>query len=259
MARPPAKVLRSNRFATRRRDVRRARQVRRRRATFTVVGLTILAIGGWMFARSSLFALERIDVVGTKALSRTDVIAASGLRPGANMLGLDMEAVEKRVARLPLIRTVAVTKPEPSRVQIAVTERSPSFVLETVEGLWLLDAEAVVIGSAPTERGLPIIRSLGTTVTRAGDRIAVPAVTNALRLWTMLPGSFRDGAPLIAVSVAGLTLTRPDLTIHFGPIDRIEQKMQALRLVLGRAKAAHEHLRSIDVRSPDRPAAVAAA
>lgn len=258
MARPPAKVLRSNRFATRRRDVRRERQLRRRRVTFTVIGLTILATGGWMLARSSLFALEKIDVVGAKALSRADVVAASGLRPGANMLGLDIEAVEKRVAGLALIRTVEVTKPEPSHVRIAVTERTPAFVLETIDGLWLMDAEAVVLGPASGEQTLPMIRSLATVVLRAGDRVAVPAVANALQLWRMLPGSFRDGAPLIAVTVGGMTLTRSDLTIHFGPIDRMEQKIQALRLVVARAKAARERLRSIDVRSPDRPAALAA-
>ncbi|MGH2725853.1 MAG: cell division protein FtsQ/DivIB [Actinomycetota bacterium] len=244
---------------SRRRDVRRARQLRRRRVTFTVIGITVLASGGWMLARSSLFALERIDVVGTKVLSRSEVVAASGLRPGANMLSLDMEAVEKRVARLPLIRTVDVSKPEPSRVRIAVTERTAAFVLETIDGLWSLDGEAVVLGPATSERTLPMIRSLSTTVLRAGDRVAVPAVANALRLWTLLPGFLRDGAPLIEVAVGGMTLRRADLTVHFGPIDRIDQKIEALRLVVERARAAREHLRSIDVRSPDRPAAIVAA
>ncbi|MCI0346199.1 MAG: FtsQ-type POTRA domain-containing protein [Chloroflexi bacterium] len=259
MARPHAKVLRSDRFTSRRRDVRRARQLRRRRVTVGVLGVAVLATGGWMLARSSLFALERIDVVGIKVLSRTEVVAASGLRPGANMLSLDMAAVEARVAKLPLIRTVDVSKPEPSRIRIAVTERTPAFVLETIDGLWSLDAEAVVLGTVGADRTVPLIRSLATPEVRAGDHIDSPAVTDALQLWRLLPSSLRGGAPVIAVTAGVFTVTRAELTIHFGPIDRIEQKIEALKLVVERAHAARERLRSIDVRSPDRPAALAAA
>lgn len=259
MARQPAKVLRSQRFASRRRDVRRARQRRRRRVTITVVTLVLLAAGGWMLARSSLFALERIEVAGTVTLSRTDIVRASGLKAGTNMLSLDLEAVEERVARLPLVRTVDVTKPAPSRVRILVTERTPAFVLETIHGLYYLDSEAVVL--APTsaiDRVLPTVRSLSHAPDTAGDRIRTADVSNALSLWAALPPQLRAGPTLIDVTAGSFTLVRADLTVKFGAFDRIDQKIEAVRLVVERAKAARERLAAIDVRSPGRPAAIAA-
>ena len=259
MARQPAKVLRTQRFASRRRDVRRARQRRRRRVTVTVVTLGLLAAGGWMLARSSLFALERIEVAGAKTLTHTDIVRASGLKAGANMLSLDLDAVEARVARLPMVRTVDVTKPAPSRVRILVTERDPAFVLETIHGLYFLDAEAVVLEPASAlDPSLPTLRSLSHAPDEAGDRIRTGDVVNAMSLWAALPAALRGGPTLIEVTAGSFTLVRGDLTIKFGPFERIDQKIEAVRLVVDRAKVARERLSTIDVRSPGRPAAVAA-
>lgn len=260
MARPPAKVIRSQRFASRRKDVRKARQRRRRRMTFTVAALLVVGTGGWMFARSSLFALEGIEVAGTKLLSRTDIIRASGLKTGNNMLSLDLDAIETRISRLPLVRTVDVSKSSPSRVRIIVTERTPAFVLETIEGRWHLDADAVVLGpiagAAPTH--LPTVRLSHAPVADAGDTIRSADVGDALTLWGSLPESLRDGSPVIDAAEGALTLHRQGLTIRFGSLERIAEKLEAVVMVFERARTAKERLSAIDVRSPGRPAAVAA-
>ena len=175
------------------------------------------------------------------------------------MLSLDLEAVEARVARLPMVRTVDVTKPAPSRVRILVSERTPAFVLETIHGLYYLDAEAVVLEpTSAIEPSLPTVRSLSHAADLAGDRIHTADVRNAMSLWAALPAALRGGPSRIDVTPGGFTLVRGDLTIKFGSFDRIDQKVEAVRLVVERAKAARERLSVIDVRSPDRPAAIAA-
>ena len=257
MARPPAKVLRSQRFASRRRAVRRAKQQRRRRVTITITSLALLAAGGWMMARSSLFALEGIEVSGTKTLSKADVVRASGLRPGNNMLSLDLEAVQERVAELPLVRTVAVSKPEPSRVRIAITERTPAFVLETIDGLYHLDAEAVVLGPAPgLEHSLPMIRSLSHQIEANGERSSSPDVVNALGLIASLPTTLKAGPTRVEFLSGAYTVVRAGLTIKFGTFDRIREKIRAVEMVVKRARLERERLQVIDVRSPSRPAAL---
>lgn len=259
MARPPAKVLRSSRFASRRREVRRARQRRRRRVTVTFVMLSLLAAGGWMLARSSLFALERIDVVGNRSLSRTEVLRASGIRPGANMLSLDLEAVERRVSALALVRTVDVTKPEPSRVRITVTERTPAFVLETIAGFTYLDADAVVIGDAPgTVGSLPTIRALRHPVEAAGERVLGVDVANAIAILRALSAQLTKGPMIVEAAGGGYSIYHGPLTVRFGGFERVPQKISAIRMVLDRAKAARERLAVVDVRSPSRPAALPA-
>jgi len=257
MARPPAKVLRTSRFASRRREVRRAKQRRRRRVTITFLTLSLLGTGGWMMARSSLFALEGIEIAGTRLLTRADIVGASGLRQGDNMLSLDLEAVEARVAELPLVRSVAVTKPVPGRVRILVEERMPAYVLETIDGFHYLDAEAVVIGVAPgLQRALPTIRSLSHELRAAGERASTPDVVNAIGLLASLPDALKGGDLVVDVVAGGYSVLRSGLTIKFGSYDRIRDKIHAVRLVVDRARVARERLAMIDVRSPARPAAL---
>src|SRR5436190_5532444 len=108
MARPPAKVVRSPRFASRRREVRRQHARRRRRVTVSILVLVSLATGGWALARSSLFALDGIEVEGATLLSRPEVLQASGLHEGQSMLSLHADRVRARIQRLPLVREAAV-------------------------------------------------------------------------------------------------------------------------------------------------------
>lgn len=258
MARPPAKVIRSTVFASRRRHVRRERQRRRRRVTISVFALLVLAIGGWMLARSSLFALERIEVAGMKTLSRADIVGASGLHAGASMLSLDIHEIESRVARLPLVRTVDVTKPAPSHIRIEVTERAPAFILQTIYGTWYVDGEGVVLGTAPDlDPALATIRSMPAGAFVAGNRVRTGEIGKAMDLWSLLPKTLRSNRPILEAWRGGITLIRAGLTVKFGAYERIDQKLDALRLVMDRARAAKEHLVAIDLRSPGRPSAVA--
>ena len=257
MARPPAKVLRSSRFASRRREVRRAKQRRRRRVTITLLTLSLLGTGGWIMARSSLFALEGIEIAGTRSLSRAEVTRASGLKPGDNMLSLALDDVETRIAHLPLVRSVTVTKPVPGRVRILIEERSPAYVLETIEGFHYLDAEAVVIGTAPGPLDrLPTIRSLSHELEAEGERASTADVTNAIGLIASLPHRLRGGSLVVDVSAGTYSVIRSALTIKFGSFDRINDKIRAVGMVVERAKVARERLTVIDVRSPTRPAAL---
>src|SRR5262245_31240337 len=97
MGRRPAEVVRDERLTTRRRDVRRQRARRRRRVTFAV--LVVLALGSGAFAlmRSSLFALDGIEVVGAGTLTRADVVQASGLHPGQSLFSLHADRVAARL------------------------------------------------------------------------------------------------------------------------------------------------------------------
>jgi len=256
MARTPAKVLRSERFASKRRAVRRDRRRRRRRVTVTLVALTLLGVGGFMLARSSLFALDGIDVVGTRLLSRSEILRVSGLHVGDNMLSLDTHAVEARVARLPLVGSVTVSKPGPSRVRILVTERSAAFVLETPEDRWFLDPGAVLLDRAgAASETLPTIRLEDAVPADTGDRIRSGLIHDAMTLWSALPFSLRKDAPTLEALPSDMILEGATLRIRFGTLDRLSEKLGAIRLVVERARKAHDHLVAVDVRAPSRPAA----
>jgi len=255
MARPPAKVLRSERFASRRRAVRRDHRRRRRRVTVMVVALTMLGLGGFILARSSLFALDGIDVAGTRLLTKAEILRVSQLHVGENMLTLDTRAVQARVARLPLVGSVKVTKPGPSRILITGIERTPAFVLQTPEDRWFLDAHAVLLDRVPGAVALPTIMLDEEVPEDTGDRIRSGLIHDAMTLWAALPTSLRKGAPVLEALPSDMTLDGASIRIRFGTLDRLSEKLEALRLVVDRARKAHDRLISVDVRAPGRPAA----
>jgi cell division protein FtsQ len=257
MGRQPAKVVRSPRFASRRREVRRQHARRRRRVTISVVALISLTAGGWTLARSSLFALDGIDVTGTALLTRAEVVQASGLHVGQSMLSLHADRVRTRIGKMPLVREVSVVRVPTNRLRITVVERAAAFVLETAESRWYLDRDATLLGEITgTVPILPTIRLQAPLTADTGDRARMPALVDALRLWSVLPDSLKAARSTIdATAPGGLTLERPDYDIKFGTLDRLQEKLDAIRLVLDRVRRSHDRVVALDVRSPSRPAA----
>jgi len=256
MGRQPAEIVRSARFASRRKEVRHQARKRRRRVTFATITLIALATGGWFLSRSSLFALEGIEVAGTKLLTPAEVVQASGLHRGQSMLGLHTDQVRARIASLPLVRSVTVRRVPTARVRITVTERAPSFILETVEGRWLMDDTGVILGVADGTASLPTISVAGAPSAGTGDRLQEPDVRNAMELWAALPRSLRtSGATIQATADSGLMLVRSGSTIVFGTMDRLAQKLRSVRLVMNRVGRMGRNIVRLDVRSPERPAA----
>ncbi len=256
MGQQPAEVVRSARFASRRKEVRHQARKRRRRVTFATITLVALATGGWFLTRSSLFALEGIEVAGTKLLTPAEVVQASGLHRGQSMLGLHTDRVQARIASLPQVRSVTVRRVPTARVRITVVERVPSFVLETVEGRWLMDDTAVVLSTAEGAASLPTISIEGALSAGTGDRLQEPDVLDAMALWAALPRSLRSNAPTIRSTVDnGLVLVRSGSTIVFGSDERLAQKLQSVRLVMSRVARMGRTIVRLDVRSPERPAA----
>jgi len=236
--------------------VGRERGRRRRKVVFALAATLSVSVGGVMLARSSLFALEGIDVVGTRMLTPAEVIQASGLRPGQNMLAIHTDRVRARIASLPLVRSVGIRKAS-SRIRIQIVERSPAFVLETTDGRWNLDAYGVVLDPATgTIPSLPVVQVDSSVHAGTGDRVRNPSVLEALRLWSRLPSTLRRGPVTIDASTpAGLSVDQGGGMIRFGTTDRLDEKIEAVELVLERIRRTGAVLVSLDVRAPSRPAA----
>jgi cell division septal protein FtsQ len=229
----------------------------RRRITFTVLALVMLATGGVVLARSSLFDLEGIEVRGTALLSEADVLQTSGLREGQSMLSLHADLVRARIERLPLVRAAKVERVPTNRIRITVVERTPAFVLETAESRWNLADDATLLGEVSgTIPELPRIRLDAAITADTGDRVRSRALVDALSLWRALPGSLRTAsASIVATMPSGLTLVRQDYDIRFGSLDRLGEKLDAVGLVMARVKKSGDRIVMLDVRSPFRPAA----
>ena len=104
--RPPA----DRRIAERRKAILAARVRRRRRVLgWALVGLA-LAAGVAYLIRTPLFGLSAVRVTGTQAVPQGEVLAASQVRLGEPYLGLDLDSIRARVAAMPRVAAVKVTR-----------------------------------------------------------------------------------------------------------------------------------------------------
>lgn len=138
------------RDATARIAVRRRGDRRRRWLHWLVAALVaaVLAAAGWVVGFSPLLAATTVTVTGADLLTRHDVLAAAAVPIGTPLVRIDTAAVAERVAGLPPVADVTVTRSWPDTIRIAVAERTPRLAIPAGGGYLLADATGVVFEAA---------------------------------------------------------------------------------------------------------------
>ena len=145
------------------RSARRSRGVRRfARALLLLVPVLGLA---WVLFGSSWLAVDRVEVVGAVRVSAAEVERAVAVGSGTPLARVDTGAAEQRVAALPPVLAVEVSRSWPGTLRVEVTERTAvaavvgaaggaagSAGVSVADGVRLIDAGGVLFGA---ERALP--------------------------------------------------------------------------------------------------------
>lgn len=141
-------------------------------ALLTVV--TLVALGYLLFF-SSLLAVKTVEVQGAKTVSADQIRATAAVPPDQPMLRADVDGIRDRVAQMPGIATVDVSRSWPTTLEIAVTERTAIAFFDSGpggDGVHLVDGSGVVFKTVKTRPvGLPELKlpkvSVDDPVTRA--------------------------------------------------------------------------------------------
>jgi cell division protein FtsQ len=112
-----------------------------------------------MVSRTTWLALETIEVSPLKRLTREEVVALAGVKPGDSMLGLKLNFVVAQLSKNPWIEQVQVRRYFPHTLSISLSERTPQAVAN-VGCLYYLDAKG------------KLFKSLAD-----GDRLDYPLIT----------------------------------------------------------------------------------
>mgnify|MGYP000930992345 CR=1 FL=1 len=130
---------------------------RRMRRIRKLLVFLLLAAGLVVFARSSFFIVEKIDVTGNNKYSEKELILKTGLVPGENvfiMLGekpknllkFRFSDLEQQVLNsMPYVKSVSIRPALPTAIKIKVEERTPFAVLEANGKNLLVDREGFVL------------------------------------------------------------------------------------------------------------------
>jgi cell division protein FtsQ len=208
-----------------------------------------LAAVAWVIWGSPLLAVRTVQVDGVSTLPAEQVRETAGLAEGTPLLRVDVVAAQQRVAQLPQVDSVEVTRGWPSTVVITVVERTPVAVVGTPGRRSLVDAHGVlfdtITGDAPDG-----VVPLDVADPGPDD----PPTMAALGALTALPGDVREQVTAAsATSREDVSLTLEDGTqVRWGTAEETTEKAAALAAVLGQIDAeALEPADTIDVSTPD--------
>ncbi|SEO97303.1 cell division protein FtsQ/DivIB [Trujillonella endophytica] len=238
-ARRPARTPRPSRPA----DPRRRLVIR--------IGLavTAVAVAVWVVWGSPLLAVSTVRVDGAGSLTADQVRAAAGVAEGTPLLRVDVDAAAARVARLPQVASVQVTRGWPQTVVITVEERVPVAVVEQAGTRSLVDAGGVlfdtVTGEAPD--GVVPLEVATPGPEDAATRAGLAALVE-------LPRDVRARVGAVAArSGNDVTLVLTDgTTVLWGTAADSAEKADVLVALLDQVAAgALDPAATIDVSTPD--------
>lgn len=169
-----------------------------RRLVWGAVTLVLLVVvAGWVLFFSPWLDLRKVAVEQRGQIPETTILTAAALAEGTPLASLDTAAVEQRVAQIPAVAEVRVTREWPHGVTIAVTPRTPVGYAVTSDGSALVDRAGVryeSVSDAPAD--LPQLQAPDGQPTQ--DAVAVAAA---------LPDSLRQRVSSVVVTDGRIRLT----------------------------------------------------
>jgi len=242
---PPRRAASSG---TAERFAARVRSRRRRRWAAAIAAAVLLVGLGWLALFSPWLLVERVQVSGTTRVDAGNVHQIVDAEVGRPMVLLDPRAVSRRVAALPLVKTVTTTRRWPSTVQVRVTERVPVAAVPAADGggYRLVDRDGVEVEAVSAR---PVtVPFLDVDVAVGGPA----ALTAALDVQAALPTAVIDRLRSIgATSRDGVWLSMDNRArVIWGSAEASAEKVAVLRALVTATPAAALY----DVSAPTAPA-----
>lgn len=242
--------------------------------SLALIGLVIWRGGEWvldgLIYQNDAFAIQQIEVQ-TDGVLRTETIRAwAKVRPGENLMALDLMRVKRALEKQPAIQFGAVERVLPHTLKITINEREPvaqtmvSFVRpggKQEQAVYDFDEEGYVMRpldphwrrteQPPASERLPILLGVPPAEPQPGQQVASPQIRAALALI----GEF-DHSPMagmvelenINVSVPAIlrVTTSQKAQITFS-LSHFDTQMRRWRLIYDRYQKAGKAIATLDL------------
>lgn len=217
---------------------------------------------GYSLANSSLFDLSEVQVIGNNMVTMEEILSASGLRTGTNILKVSRQDAAEGILSIPFIKSVDIARSFPSKITITVTERNAKYLVYYGNRYLVLDEELRCLyeASLATTAGwpLPIIRlSSEAILLEPGETSADEGLLAAAALLDQLDPFFMENITEIdAPSAWEMSVINLDgLRVYFGPPDNLAQKLQNYEelVIKNSAECNAQRLEYIDLRYDTNP------
>ncbi|MGO5115320.1 cell division protein FtsQ/DivIB [Candidatus Avoscillospira sp. LCP25S3_F1] len=201
----------------------------------------LLVVAIFIFCAAIFFKITEIVVVGNNLYTDEEVVEASGLALGDNLLAVSRGTVAGRIqASLPYVEDVQVGRALPGTVTVTVRESDAVYAVYAANGtVWLMNSSGKLLEqAAPGASSYPWLVGVTVQTPQAGNQ-AVCAETEALdaALTVIQLLEATDYLP----KIVEIDVTKPyDILlryeslyeIHLGGVDQMEYKMRYLTAIL---------------------------
>lgn len=223
----------------------------------TLLGLALLYL---IFLHMPYFNLRQAEVTGNRRLSREEVIEASELEGGINLLTVNLVGVADKLRRHPWIRSASVYRRFPGRITIEIEERTPVGIVNAGK-LYYLDEQAEVftrllpgepvnyplfsgIDPEQLQRNDPEVKELLRTGLALLDLLERKSKTLAPTAVAEIQLNLDEGLTLITVSGRAIVLGKANFEL------KLERYARLKRLLTQRGE--WNNARTIDLDFEDR-------
>jgi cell division septal protein FtsQ len=214
------------------------------------------------FVDSPRFKLQHFSVITDGSLQPSEIIAATGLDEGINMLSVPLVQIREKLEQLPQVRRAKVSRGYPGMLFLEVEQRQPVAWLECPplrlaanvpnSGV-LLDADGFVLPSGKVTaelRKLPVIRVDKLTRLAPGQCIGSTQVLAALQLLHAHAESEMADAAITRIDASrayALTVTFDSSVSVVLPVDGFGRQLQRLARVVREAAQQNLQIASVDL------------
>lgn len=140
------------------------KEKRRRKANRTLLlylTLFFLLIAIIIYLQSPFSNVKQINVQGNEITAEEQIIEYSKLTVDTNMWRVNLKDIERRIAELPLIKSVSVTRKFPQSIQVTVEENNIIGYVKENNELHPIMGDGVVVSNADIllPRGAPLFEN----------------------------------------------------------------------------------------------------
>lgn len=187
----------------------------------------VLAIGAGVLWSTPILSVKRFEVSGNARTSTEQIIEASQIAEGDNLVRIPAQAAGQRIIGLPWVVKVSVSRKLPNTVDIEVQEHEPLGYVQRFDGLHLFDdaGHEFLISDDP---------SGAVKVEVAQDDAA--SLQAAAELLAAVPAEQRARiTAVVATSPTDLvTKLQGDRVVDWGSTEYLHDKVVAFRAALER-------------------------
>ena len=229
---------------------------------FKFLFLLAVVTVGIVIVEKMVLRLETVYVVGNDTKTPQQVVMASGLARGRNMLGIEEAEVAAAMAKDHTLIFKGMQKEYPNTIYLYIEERKPVASMQWLGLLYTLDAQGMVMteanASAPPA-GMPVVTGLVANTVQVGQKLHL-RTPGQLEAYCSIMSEL--GLQLYADQVSEINLADPSsiylvtvegVTARLGDATQMRAKIGAVNSTMARLRQWGEIGGLLDVTSPITP------